>query len=93
MTAKKYNNINKPKEKKSRLFQDKQSVNDFSQQNKAKINAISTLSNIITELYHAAHCRLHVVSAGCVARDLHTDCAWGHLSICVGDSLRHSEEL
>ena len=44
--------------------------------NKAQINAISTLSNLIAEL---SICRkwhitgnLHVISAPCVSRDLHT---------------------
>ena len=42
---------------------------------KAKINVISTRSNLIPELppsYHLAHCRLHVINARCAARDLHT---------------------
>ena len=43
---------------------------------KAQINAISTLSNLIAELYlrtkwHVTW-HLHVISARCVARDLHT---------------------
>ena len=52
------------------------SVSWFSQQNKAQINAISTLSNLIAELslrtkWHVTG-HLHVISARCVARDLHT---------------------
>ena len=42
---------------------------------KAKINAIPTLSNLIAELslhsYQVAICMLHVISTGCVACDLH----------------------
>ena len=44
-----------------------------------KINAISTLSCLIAELslpYHVAHDMSHVISAGCVARDLHTIAPW-----------------
>ena len=37
------------------------------------MNAISTLSNIIAELsFHMVHNMLHVISALCAARDLHT---------------------
>ena len=39
----------------------------------AKINAISTLSNLVAERavlsYQVAHCMLHVIGARCVARD------------------------
>ena len=38
------------------------------------------------------HDILHVMSARCVARDLHT-VAPGHLNVCVGDRSRHSEEI
>ena len=52
------------------------SVQWFSQQNKAQINAISTLSNLIAELslrtkWHVTW-HLHVISARCVARDVLT---------------------
>ena len=39
---------------------------------------------------------LHVISARCIARDLHTVahvCAQGHLSVRVGDGSRRSEEI
>ena len=63
---------------------------------KLKINAISTLSNLIAELslrtkWHVTW-HLHVISARCVARDLHT-IAPGHLSVRVGDSSRRCEEI
>ena len=50
--------------------------NDSTNKNKAQINAISTLSNLIAELslrtkWHITR-HLHVINARCVACDLHT---------------------
>ena len=54
-------------------------VNDFSQKLNARINATSTLSNLIDELslnYQVAHDTLHVICDLCVGHDLHTVVSW-----------------
>ena len=55
------------------------SVNGFSQYSEAEINAISTLSDLIAELYLRTmwHTKLvHTKSARCVAHDLHMIVPW-----------------
>ena len=69
------------------------SANGFSQFNKAEINAVSTLSTLITEL----SLRTKLQTAGCTSQALdvlHGICTRlrpGHLSVRVGDSSLRSE--
>ena len=54
-------------------------VSGFSQRNKAEVNGVSILSNLIAELfplYNMAHGMLRVKGAWCVACDQHTIVPW-----------------
>ena len=69
------------------------SLNSFSRWNKARINAISTLSNLVAELSlfttRYTCCFWKALDVLClICTQLHP----GHLSVCVGDSSWCSEE-
>ena len=69
-------------------------VNGFCQWNKAQINAISVLSNLLAELSLPTTC--HTCCTWWEFDVLHVICTWlyyGHLRVDVGDSWRCSQEI